>query len=302
MLFRVVGAAPRYVAVVCVLAILRAVLARGTLACYGTCGSACGAVVGTLRWGLVWFRFQLASCCSPPYYLPPQWPGCAGSAGVIVRVVMGRWLLVFAVYRVGGTWGWCAWCVLPASGAAETVGAGRALCPPLGCCRWRAWRCGFPPGVVVPVLLLHRVLCLYCVCGLSCAPRMWSWRHRLYVHLILYRCVLSHACVHLTGLVGGIPLALGVGVSWILFARCSARHKWSSLSSVSSSHVEELRHIGGRVRSCWVAALCLWFVAWRPVVVLSCCATLDGVRLCGVAWLWRCVVSQRVLSCVVVWR
>ena len=42
------GAALRYVAVVCVLAILRAVLARGTLACYGTCGLACGAVVGTL--------------------------------------------------------------------------------------------------------------------------------------------------------------------------------------------------------------------------------------------------------------
>ena len=70
------------------------------------------------------------------------------------------------------------------------------------------------------------------------------------MHLILYRCVLSHACVHHTGLVGGIPLALGVGVSSILFARCSGRHKWRSFSSVSSSHVEELRHIGGRVRSC----------------------------------------------------
>ena len=81
------------------------------------------------------------------------------------------------------------------------------------------------------------------------------------MQLILYRCVLSHACVHHTGLVGGIPLALGVGVSWNLFARCSARHKWNSLSSVSSCHVEELRHTGGGVRSYWVAAFCLWLVA-----------------------------------------
>ena len=122
------------------------------------------------------------------------------------------------------------------------------------------------------------------------------------MHLILYRCVLSHACVHHTGLVGGIPLALGVSVSWILFARCIAGHKWRSLLSVSSSHVEELRHIGGGVRSCWVTAFFLWFVAWRRVVVLSCCAALDGVGLCGFAWLWRCVVSQRVLCCFVVWR
>ena len=135
--------------------------------------------------GLVWFRFQVASCRSPPCPLPPQEPGCVCSAGVIVRVVVGRWLLVFAVYRVAGGWGWCAWRVPPASGAADTVGAGRALCPPLGCCRWQARRCGLPPGVVVLVLLLHRVLCLYCACGLSCAPRMWAWRHRLYVHLIL---------------------------------------------------------------------------------------------------------------------
>ena len=80
--------------------------------------------------------------------------------------------------------------------------------------------------------------------------------------------VVTCVCAPYTGLVGGIPLALGVGVSWILFARCSARHKWRSLSSVSSSHVEELRHIGGRVRSCWVAAYCLWLVAWRGVASL----------------------------------
>ena len=120
------------------------------------------------------------------------------------------------------------------------------------------------------------------------------------MHLILYRCLLSHACLHHARLAGGIPLALGVGISW-MFARCIARHKWRALSSISSSHVEELRHIGGRVRSCRIAAFCLWFVAWRRVVVLSCCTALADVGLCGVAWLWRCVVSQRVLCCFVVW-
>ena len=38
------------------------------------------------------------------------------------------------------------------------------------------------------------------------------------------------------------------------------------------------------------------------VVVLLCCAALAGVRFCGVAWLRRCVVSQRVLCCFIVWR
>ena len=104
---------------------------------------------------------------------------------------MGYWLLVFAVYCVGRAWGWCAWCVLLASGAAETIGAGRALCPPLGYCLWRARRCGFPPGVVVLVPLLHHVLCLYRVCGVSCTPRLWAWRPRLYVHLILYDIYIS---------------------------------------------------------------------------------------------------------------
>ena len=152
-----------------------------------------------------------------------------------------------------------------------------------------------PPGRRRPGAPAPSCPVFYCVCGLSCAPRMWAWRHRLYVHLILYRCVLSHACVHHTGLVAGIPLALGVGVSCILFARCSARHKWRSLLSVSSSHVEELRHIGGRVRSCWVAAFRLWFVEWGRVVVLSCWMAFGYVasRSCGVAWCRSvcCVVS-----------
>ena len=74
------------------------------------------------------------------------------------------------------------------------------------------------------------------------------------MHLPFFRRVLSHACVHLTELVGGIPLALGVGVSGILFACCIARYKWRSLSSVSSSHVEVLRHIRCGVRSRRVAA------------------------------------------------
>ena len=54
--------------------------------------------------------------------------------------------------------------------------------------------------------------------------------------------------------------------------------------------------------SCWVAAFCLWLVAWRRVVVLSGCAEFGRVGLCGVAWFRRCVVSQRVLCCFVVWR
>ena len=136
----------------------------------------------------------------------------------------------------------------------------------------------------------------------SCVPGMWVWRLRLYVHLPFFRCVLSHACVHLTGLVGGIPLPLGVGVSRILFACCIARHKWRSLSLVSSSHVEVLRHIRCGVRSRWVAAFFLWYVARRCVFVLHCRGLLAGVGLCGVVWSWRCVVSQCVLCCFVVSR
>ena len=124
--------------------------------------------------------------------------------------------------------------------------------------------------------------------------RVWSFLRATYVgveappvrapHTIPLR-VVTCVCATYTGLVGGIPLALCVGVSWILFARCIARHKWPSLSSVSSSHVEQLRHIGGRVRSCCVAAYCLWMVAWRRVVVLSCWMALNCVALrgCGVA-------------------
>ena len=113
------------------------------------------------------------------------------------------------------------------------------------------------------------------------------------MHLPFFRRVLSHACVHLTGLVGGIPLALGVGVSKILFACCIARYKWRSLSSVSSSHVEVLRHIRCGVRSGHVGSwpFFLWFVARRCVFVLPCCAVSAGVGLCGVMWSWRCVVS-----------
>ena len=124
----------------------------------------------------------------------------------------------------------------------------------------------------------------------------------MYVHLPFFRLVLSHACVHLTGLVGSIPLALGVGVSGILFACCIARHKWRSLSSVSRSHVEVLQHKRCGVRSRWVAAFLLWFVARRCVFVLPCRAVLAGVGLCGVVWSWRCVVSQCVLCCFVVSR
>ena len=143
----------------------------------------------------------------------------------------------------------------------------------------------------------------------SCVSRIWVWRLRLYVHLPFFRRVLSHACVHLTGLVGGIPLALGVGVSGILFACCIARYKWRSLSSVSSSHVGVLRHIGCGVRSRRVAASFIvvcgaalrirvallrrvgrrWVVR-RSVVVVLC-------RVVVFAVLFRCVTLGGVLRC-----
>ena len=243
----VVGVAPQHVAVVLFLAILRAVQAQGTLVFRVACGWVCGAgaVVGTLRWGSVWFRFQLSSCRSLPCCLPPLGPGCVGSAGVMARAPVGRWFLVRAVYRVGGAWGECAWCVFPALGAAEVIRVSQALSPLSGCCCCRrARRCGFPRGVVVLVLLLHHVLCLCCVSGLSCVPSTWAWRYRLCVHLILR--VVTCACAPYTGLAGRIPLALGFSVSWVLLARCTPLHRLRSLCQgsepVSVSHVEELRH------------------------------------------------------------
>ena len=138
--------------------------------------------------------------------------------------------------RVPGSWG-----------CRGNIGVGRALSPLLGCCCCpRARRCGFPPGVDVLVLLLHHVLCLCWVCGLSCVPCPWAWRYRLCVHLVLR--VVTCACAPYTGLAGGIPLALGFGVSWVLLARCSPLHILRSLCQVSEpmsgSHVEELRHKG----------------------------------------------------------
>ena len=121
--------------------------------------------------------------------------------------------------------------------------------------------------------------------------------------------VLSHACVHLTRLVGGIPLALGVGVSSILFACCIARHKWCSLSSVSSSQLEVLRHMGCGVRSRWVAAFFIVVcgaalrirvalsrrVGWCWVVRRSVVLALRSVAVCAV--LFRCVALGGVLRC-----
>ena len=208
------------------------------------------------------------------------------------------------MYRVGGAWGGV--CLVRAPGfRGHPDNRGRlgvvsplgllliSACSALRVPPWRRRSVAPAPSCPVFVLLV------------------WSFLRAMYVgvevppvrapHTVPLR-VLTCVCAPYTGLVGGIPLALGVGGSWFLFARCSARHKRSSLSSVSSSHVEELRHIGGGVRSCWGAAYCLWLVAWRRVAVSSCCAALDGVRSCGVAWLWRCVVSQCVLCGVVVWR
>ena len=92
------------------------------------------------------------------------------------------------------------------------------------------------------------------------------------------------------------PLALGVGVCWILFARCIAPHKWRSLSSVCISHVEELRRIGGRVR--FVFGCGIFFVVCG-VASRSCV-----VMLCRVGWRWvvwrRVVVAlRRVAACAV---
>ena len=154
--------------------------------------------------------------------------------------------MVLAVYRVGGAWGGCAWCVFPASGAAEIIGVGRALFPPLGLLLLSASSAlRVPPGRRRPVAPAP-----------SCPVfvlRVWSFLRAMYLgvelppvgapHTILL-CVVICACAPYTGLVSGIPLALGFGVSWILLARCSSLHKLRSLSSASGSHVEELRHIG----------------------------------------------------------
>ena len=86
-----------------------------------------------IGFGLVPVRVGVVSL-PPVLSPPPPGLGCVGVAGVIVRVVVCRCILAFAVYRVGGMWVWRAWCVLPASGVSEIIGAGRALCPPLGGC------------------------------------------------------------------------------------------------------------------------------------------------------------------------
>ena len=113
------------------------------------------------------------------------------------------------------------------------------------------------------------------------------------MHLPFFRRLLSHACVHLTGLVGGIPVALGVGVPGILFVCCIARYKWRSLSSVSSSHVEVLWHIRCGVTSRRVAAffIVVCGAALRIRVALS--------RRVGRRWVVRRSVVVAV-RCVVV--
>ena len=64
------------------------------------------------------------------------------------------------------------------------------------------------------------------------------------VHLILR--VVTCACVPHTGLAGGIPLALGFGVSWVLPVHCSPLTKLRSLFQAWEpvSRVEELGHTG----------------------------------------------------------
>ena len=243
----VVSLAPRYVTVVRDLgAILRAVQAWGTMAWCGACGSVCGAgsVVSTLRWCEVWSRVlkslvhQLLLCCSLPCRPPPVGSGCVDGARVVAPVPLGRYMggsgcsLLCAVHRVGGAWGVCAWCLssAPVATAAEVVGVGRVSSPlsgPYRCRHARRRRCGFPVGVVL-ALLLHHVLCLCRVCGLSCAPCTLALRCCMCVYLMLRG--VACACILHTGRVGCIHLALSLGlgflVAWVLPFPCS-RACWS---------------------------------------------------------------------------
>ena len=178
----------------------------------------------------------------------------------MARVPLGRCSPVCPVHRVRGAWAVCAWCLssAPVAWAAEVVGVGRVLSPLSGCCccrRPRRRRCGFPLGVVL-ALLPHHVLCLCCVCGLSCAPCTWALSCCMCVYLMLH--VVTCACVPHTRRAGGIPLALGLGlgfgVAWVLpfpcsgacwSPRCSSfalRPLFQALGSVC--HAEELRHTG----------------------------------------------------------
>ena len=66
------------------------------------------------------------------------------------------------------------------------------------------------------------------------------------MHLTLH--VVTSGCAPYRALAGGIPLALGFVVSWVLLARCSPLHRLRSFcqasEAVSVSHEEELRHTG----------------------------------------------------------
>ena len=174
--------------------------------------------------------------------------------GPVVLAVPGLWSVRHWV--VGS---WCSLYTLWA-GLGGGVCLGRV--PSFRGCRDHQGR----PGAVSPLGLLLPTSCSALRvpprrrCPRDLAPscfvfvlRVWSFLRAMYLgvevspvrapHTILLP-VVTCACAPYTGLVSGITLALGFGVSWILLARCSSLHELRSLSSVSGSHVEELRHIG----------------------------------------------------------
>ena len=122
----------RCAAVVRVLgAVLRAVVALGTPARCGVCGSVRDsvAVVCVLR-VLVLSRVQPSLCPLSSGLSLPVGPGCAGRLGAAVSVPLGRCVGVSvffplcAVHRVCRAGGVCVWCSPSASisGAVEVVG------------------------------------------------------------------------------------------------------------------------------------------------------------------------------------
>ena len=137
--------------------------------------------------GLVGSRLQLSSCRSLPRRLPPSGPGCVGSAGVMAHAPLGGWILVRAVYHLGGAWGERAWCVFPASGAAEVIGVGQTpVVQVLGVAGSPRASSSWCSCSIMSCVCVARVVFLACNVlgrgGTACACTSY--------------CVLSHARVH----------------------------------------------------------------------------------------------------------
>ena len=187
---------------------------------------------------------------------------------------------------------------------------GRTLSPLSGCCccrRARRRRCSFPPGrrqpgapaASCPVFVL----------------RLWSFLRAMHLGVeVPLVCAPHTACCHMRC---APPLFLGFSVSWVLLVRCSPLHKLRSLCQASDRSASAMwkrcgtqgrlrwcvasRHVPANCGTLFLENLAVGDVARRRVAASSCCVASDGVWSCGVAWWCRCVVSQRVLCCVV-WR